>query len=309
MKAIVIKTTGNLYTVRCDNGDTINCMLKGKYRTKGLQSSNPVAIGDMVTVEYSGNIGYIIDIDDRKNYLIRKPSNWSKQVHIIAANIDQCFLICTIKNPETTLEFIDRFLVSAQTFRIPVIIVFNKYDLYNEYDLDTLKQYTKIYSDINYKVINTSINNSNSINEVANLMQNKISLISGNSGVGKSTIINKLASKEITKTASISQYHNTGMHTTSYSEMYELPNKSYVIDTPGLKAFGVINIAKSELYHYFPEIFNYAVDCKFYNCLHTNEPDCNVKKAVESGYISLSRYNTYLKLFFDENEKYRQKIK
>jgi len=307
LKGIVVKSTGNLYTVKIDTNQKIDCKVKGNFRMKGILTSNPVAVGDVVTVEIpeTNSNGYITGVDERRNHIIRKPSNWSKQVHIIAANIDQSLLVCTLRNPVTTTDFIDRYLVSAEAFRVPVIIVFNKIDIYKSEDLNLLDELTNLYSNIGYNVIKTSVNEDINISSIIEVLKNKTTLISGNSGVGKSTLINKLDNTFHAKTANISDYHKTGMHTTSFSEMFELANDGFVIDTPGLKGFGIVNIEKNELYHYFKDIFSVSKNCKFHNCLHINEPHCAVKLAVENKQIALSRYDSYLKLFFDDNEKYR----
>ncbi len=306
-EGIVTKATGNLYSVEDLEGIKYSCRIKGKLRTYGLKSTNPVAVGDNVIFEYSkeNDIGYIIDIKERKNYIIRKSTNLSKQYHIIAANIDQAVLTVTIVEPETNTDFIDRYLVSAEAFRIPVIIIFNKFDLYNGTILEKFNSLFTLYKKIGYYCIETSTINGLNLSIVKELLKDKITVINGNSGTGKSTIINSIYPGLDLKIGNISYYHKTGMHTTSYSEMFKIREGGYIIDTPGIKAFGLSDFYKEELYHFFPEIFKISNNCRFYNCTHIHEPGCFVLKAVDDGIISESRYKSYFNLFYDENKKHR----
>lgn len=304
---IIIKVVSNLCTVMDQKGNSFNCRLKGKLRVKDSKSTNPISVGDRVLFEFFDGyeIGVIVQIRDRKNYIIRKSTNLSKQYHIIAANVDQALLMVTLKEPETSTDFIDRYLVSAEAFNIPVIIVFNKLDLYTKETLEKLKLLKKLYNEIGYDCIEISLLFKENLGGITNLLKGKITVINGNSGVGKSLLIKNIAPDLSIKIGEISSYHKSGVHTTSYSEMYKIGADSYIIDTPGIKAFGLIDFYKEELYHYFPEIFKIASECKFYNCRHIHEPGCAVLKALEQGSISTSRYNSYFNLFHDENEKYR----
>jgi len=304
---LVVKSTGNQYEVKVD-GKIFLCFIRGKLRIDDINSTNPVVVGDNVAIDIINEKkqqAIITKILDRKNYLVRKSVNYSKRYHIIAANVDTAFLIVTIAAPETSTEFIDRFLVSAEAYRIPVVIVFNKVDLYCDEDIEYMEYLIKIYENIGYKCIRTSATENINIEKLKKLMNNKINVISGHSGVGKSTLIKKLNDKLDIKIGNISVAHLKGKHTTSYASLYEIEKNSYIIDTPGLKAFGVIDIEKEELYHFFPEIFKYSTDCKYYNCTHIHEPDCSVKIAVENGKISESRYYNYLNMFNSDNNKHR----
>ncbi len=305
-KGIVIKSTGSWYTVKKNDGSRIECRLKGRLRTEGIKSTNPVVVGDHVIFEpgVQGE-GMIQDIEPRKNYLIRKSTNLSKQSHIIAANVDCAFLVITFRLPETPMEFIDRFLVSAEAYRIPVCLVFNKIDLYSSKELEQVKQIEDIYRTIGYQTIETSVSNKTGIDKLKQLLEGKISVIAGLSGVGKSSLINAVDPKIKAKVGDMSEYHQSGKHTTTFAEMLELQDGGCIIDTPGIRGFGLIHIEKEELYHFFPEIFKLSSACSFHNCQHLNEPGCAVVEAVETGKISSSRYNSYLNMMEDTQNKYR----
>ena len=298
---LVLRTTGSWYEICTDNGDMVSSRIKGKFRLQGIRTTNPIAVGDRVGIDGDS----IVEICPRVNYMIRKSSNLSKKSQIIAANIDQAFLMVSVREPETPAEFIDRFLVTAEAYKIPVTIVFNKIDLYNTTDKEMLNAYMRLYSILGYHCHAVSVKTGEGIEEIKEKLRNKITLFSGNSGVGKSSFINILHPSFNTKTAAISEVHHTGMHTTTFSEM--LPyNGGYVIDTPGVKGFGVIDMVAGEVGHYFPEIFSASKECRFANCIHRDEPGCAVIKAVEKHYISKSRYASYLSILEDESEnKYR----
>ena len=312
MHGLVIKNTGSWYTVKTDEGLTVECKIKGNFRLKGIRSTNPVAVGDYVTiVRNQEGTAFITDIDQRKNYIIRKASNLSKQSSILACNLDQAFLVVTIKQPETATTFIDRFLAGAEAYRVPVVLVFNKLDLLDEDELRYEKMMVNLYQTIGYKCIETSLKEdsrqASGLQEITSLLSGKVTLLSGNSGVGKSTLINAIVPGAHQKTAEISDAHGTGMHTTTFSEMLELPDGGYIIDTPGIKGFGTFDIERTELTSYFREIFKFSKDCRFSNCTHTNEPGCAVKQAVKDHYIAESRYNSYLSMLDDKDEnKYRE---
>lgn len=312
MHGLIIKNTGSWYTVKTDEGLTVECKIKGNFRLKGIRSTNPVAVGDYVTiVRNQEGTAFITDIDQRKNYIIRKASNLSKQSSILACNLDQAFLVVTIKQPETATTFIDRFLAGAEAYRVPVVLVFNKLDLLDEDELRYEKMMVNLYETIGYKCIETSLKEdsrqASGLQEITSLLSGKVTLLSGNSGVGKSTLINAIVPGAHQKTAEISDAHGTGMHTTTFSEMLELPDGGYIIDTPGIKGFGTFDIERTELTSYFREIFKFSKDCRFSNCTHTNEPGCAVKQAVKDHYIAESRYNSYLSMLDDKDEnKYRE---
>lgn len=312
MHGLIIKNTGSWYTVKTDEGLTVECKIKGNFRLKGIRSTNPVAVGDYVTiVRNQEGTAFITDIDQRKNYIIRKASNLSKQSSILACNLDQAFLVVTIKQPETATTFIDRFLAGAEAYRVPVVLVFNKLDLLDEDELRYEKMMVNLYETIGYKCIETSLKQdsrqASGLQEIMSLLSGKVTLLSGNSGVGKSTFINAIVPGAHQKTAEISDAHGTGMHTTTFSEMLELPDGGYIIDTPGIKGFGTFDIERTELTSYFREIFKFSKDCRFSNCTHTNEPGCAVKQAVKDHYIAESRYNSYLSMLDDKDEnKYRE---
>ena len=311
MHGLVVRNTGSWYTVRTDDGSLIDCKVKGNFRLKGIRSTNPVAIGDHVEmIPQPDHTALITSIDERKNYIIRKSTNLSKQSHILAANLDQCFLFVTISHPSTSTTFIDRFLATAEAYSIPVTIIFNKVDLYDEDDKEYLDGMVCLYETIGYKCLAISLKTGDGMEEIRSELQGKVTLLSGNSGVGKSTFINYLMPDLHLKTCEISDAYNTGKHTTTFSEMYEIEGgdgeRSYIIDTPGIKGFGTFNMEREEVGHYFKEIFRFSQDCRFNNCTHTHEPGCAVLAAVERHDISESRYNSYLSMLEDENEeKYR----
>lgn len=311
-KGLVVKSTGSWYTVKDDEGNRYECKIKGNLRIKDLKTTNPVAVGDRVDFEYLEKdskdqkklVGLIFNIDERKNYIIRRSQNLSKQAHIIAANIDQAFLVATINYPVTTTTFIDRFLASAEAYRIPVVILFNKTDRYNQEQADRLLQLIETYQSIGYVCIKISALLKTGMDELQELMKDKISVFNGHSGVGKSTIINAIQPNLNLKTREISDYHETGKHTTTYSELFELNFGGYIIDTPGIKAFGMLEMESWEISHYFPEIFRISENCQYNNCSHTHEPGCAVKEAVASGEITETRFISYLGLL-ESDQKYR----
>jgi len=308
MHGLVVKNTGSWYTVKTDSGQLIDCKLKGNFRLKGIRSTSPVAVGDYVQIVTNAEgTAMITAIDDRKNYIIRKSPNLSKQSQIIAANLDQAFLLVTIKYPETSTIFIDRFLAGAEAYRIPVVLVFNKTDLLNEEERHYQQMMMNLYETIGYHCVEISAETGQGMEVIDALLAQKVTLLSGNSGVGKSTLINVLIPHAEQRTAEISDAHGTGIHTTTFSEMITLPHGGYVIDTPGIKGFGTFDIEPEELTSYFKEIFAFSKDCKFNNCTHTHEPGCAVRTAVENHYISESRYQSYLSMLDDKDEnKYRE---
>lgn len=308
MKGLVIKNTGSWYTVKTDDGSTIESKIKGNFRLKGIRSTNPVAVGDHVEiVTNQEGTAFITAIDDRRNYIIRKSQNLSKQSHILAANVDQAFLIVTVSHPQTSTTFIDRFLASAEAYSVPVVLVFNKCDILNEEEKHYQKMMMELYRTIGYDCFETAAKSGEGVDELRKILPGKITLLSGNSGVGKSTLINQILPGANLRTAEISDAHDTGMHTTTFSEMLEIPGGGYIIDTPGIKGFGTFDMEPGELTSYFREIFNFSKDCRFNNCTHTHEPGCAVLKAVEEHYISASRYQSYLSMLEDKDEnKYRE---
>lgn len=308
MKGLVVKNTGSWYQVYTENGEFIDSKIKGSYRLKDIRSTNPIAVGDKVFIEKNKEgTALITHIEERKNYIIRRSSNLSKQVHIIAANLDQAFLIVTVNYPITTTTFIDRFLVTAEAYQVPVTIIFNKIDRYKDADKEYLDALINLYEIIGYPCFKICAKKNEGIDLLKNLLKDKITLLSGHSGVGKSTIINRLIPELNIKTRNISEYHNKGMHTTTFSEMFFLPEGGYIIDTPGIKGFGVIDMEDAELSHYFPDIFKFSKNCKFSNCTHRREPGCAVLDALENNYISQSRYRSYLNILEDKDEnKYRE---
>lgn len=306
----MLKSTGSHYRVRLENGQVVECVPRGKLRLNEFKTTNPITVGDWVTVELNPNgVGLITAIQERKNYIIRKATNLSREAHIIAANIDQALLVVTIVQPETQLAFIDRYLVTAEAYRIPTVLVFNKIDLVDATYQSVLDSYISIYESIGYKCIKVSARTGLNLDLLKQTLQGKVSLLSGNSGVGKSTLINCIEPELNLKTAEISSAHLKGRHTTTFSEIFELSFGGFIIDTPGIKSFGLVDIEKEELYHFFPEIFKLSDKCKYYNCTHIHEPGCAVIEAVDSGKIAPSRYLSYLSIYDDENEKYRPKLK
>ena len=306
---LVIRNTGSWYTVKTDDGgQLIDCKIKGNFRLKGIRSTNPVAVGDHVTlVPNNEGTAFITEIADRRNYIIRKASNLSKQSHIIAANVDQAMLVVTVNYPQTSTTFIDRFLASAEAYRIPVVLIFNKVDILDDDELRYLDMMITLYETVGYECRSISAERGDGVETVMQMLEGKVTVLSGNSGVGKSTLINRLLPDANLRTAEISDAHNTGMHTTTFSEMLPLPSGGYIIDTPGIKGFGTFNIEPEELSGYFKEIFRFSRDCRFSNCTHTHEPGCAVLKAVEDHYIAASRYQSYLSMLEDKDEgKYRK---
>ena len=308
MHGLVIKNTGSWYTVKTEEGTIVESKIKGNFRLKGIRSTSPVAVGDYVDiVTNQEGRAFITAIDDRKNYIVRKASNLSKQSQIIAANLDQAFLLVTVNYPQTSTTFIDRFLAGAEAYQVSVVLVFNKTDLLSEEELRYQQMLIQLYDTIGYQCIEISAETGEGIEHLKYLLSNKVILLSGNSGVGKSTLINAIVPDAMQRTAEISDAHGTGMHTTTFSEMIALPQGGYVIDTPGIKGFGTFDIEREELTSYFKEIFAFSKDCKFNNCTHTHEPGCAVLKAVEQHYISASRYQSYLSMLEDKDEnKYRE---
>ena len=313
MHGLVIKNTGYWYTVLTDEGETIDCKIKGNFRLKGIRSTNPVAVGDFVTIlPNQEGTAFITAIDDRRNYIIRKSQNLSKQSHIIAANVDQACLVVTIAHPETSTTFIDRFLASAEAYRVPVILIFNKTDILDGDERRYLDMMMQLYRTVGYECVALSAETGDSVDALMPMLEGKTTLFSGNSGVGKSTLLNRLVPGLNLRTSEISDAHDTGTHTTTFSEMIPLPVKaetsarSWLIDTPGIRGFGTFDMEPEEICSYFKEIFKFSADCRFGNCTHTHEPGCAVLKAVEEHYIALSRYNSYISMLNDKEEgKYR----
>ncbi|MGB2760241.1 ribosome small subunit-dependent GTPase A [Maribacter stanieri] len=312
MVGIVYKSTGSWYTVKADDGDFYECRIKGKFRIKGIKSTNPVAVGDYVRfeVETTGDdtFGIINEIEDRKNYIIRKSVNLSKQTHIIAANLDQVFLLVTLNNPPTYPVFIDRFLITAEAYEIPAILLFNKVDTYTPEELDEIKFLAALYRKIGYTCIGISAATGKNVDKVKEMMEGKTSMFSGHSGVGKSTLVNTIEPNLDIKTKQISEQHLQGQHTTTFAEMFDLSFDARIIDTPGIKGFGIVDMEKEEIGNYFPEFFKLKQECKFNNCIHVDEPKCAVKDALETGDIAWSRYNSYLQMIKGEDEHYRVDI-
>ena len=326
MRGLVVRNTGSWYTVRTDDGRLVESKIKGNFRLKGIRSTNPVAVGDHVEIaENAEGTAFITAIDDRRNYIIRKSQNLSKQSHILAANVDQAFLVVTVKHPQTSTTFIDRFLASAEAYRVPVVLVFNKTDLLDEEERRYQQMMVKLYEMIGYECQDVSALQGcsagddvvkgaseackgwESVEALYPLLKDKVTLLSGNSGVGKSTMMNLLIPEARAKVAEISDAHDTGMHTTTFSEMHLLPEGGYVIDTPGIKGFGTFDMEPEEISGYFKEIFEFSRNCRFSNCTHTHEPGCAVRKAVEEHYIAESRYQSYLSMLEDKEEsKYRE---
>ena len=308
MKGLVVKNTGSWYTVLTDDGQLIESKVKGNFRLKGIRSTNPVAVGDRVDlVANAEGTAFITAIEDRRNYIIRRSQNLSKQSHIIAANVDQAFLVVTVDFPQTSTTFIDRFLASAEAYRVPVVLVFNKTDLLDADLLRYQQMMMALYENIGYHCVAISAETGEGVEALRPLLQQKITLLSGNSGVGKSTLINRLVPDANLRTAEISDAHNTGQHTTTFSEMISLPDGGWLIDTPGIKGFGTFDMEPEELTSYFPEIFRFSKDCRFSNCTHTHEPGCAVLQALEDHFIAQSRYQSYLSMMEDKDgSKYRE---
>ena len=315
MRGLVIKSTGSSYIVRMDDGTDVECRIKGNFRIRGIRSTNPVAVGDYVEVQSDQGqaIYWITEVCERRNYIIRRSTNLSKESHILASNIDQVALIVTVNHPVTSTTFIDRFLATCEAYRVHALLIFNKIDLLTEEEMAQLAELRALYESIGYETIELSAI-SLQPSDILPLLAGKVTLLSGNSGVGKSTLLNALFGREVTRTGKISDAHDKGMHTTTFSEMYELvesqkskvESKGWVIDTPGIKGFGTIDFEREEVSHYFPEIFRISRDCRFGNCTHTNEPGCAVQEAIIKGSIAISRYESYLSLLGDCSEsKYR----
>lgn len=310
MKGLVIKIAGSNIKIKADNGQYFECVIKGNFRIKGIKSTNPVIVGDRVDIEErDGGTAFISNIEERRNYIVRKPVNLSKQKHIIAANLDLALIVITLKEPVTNITFVDRFLATAEAYNVPAVLLFNKTDIYKEKETAKLKELIELYSRIGYKCIAASAITEEGIEDVKKLLTNKITLVAGNSGVGKSSIINTIDKTFKARTGEISSSHHMGIHTTTNSEMYELPSGGYIIDTPGLKGFGTIDFKEEEIGQYFPEIFKESKHCRFNNCTHTHEPGCAVLEALDKGEISQSRYRSYLNIMEDNTDnKYREEF-
>ncbi len=312
MQGTVLKSTGSWYQVKTDDGEVHSCRIVGKLRLRGIKTTNPVAVGDVVDfeIEEGVNTGVIKEIHDRKNYIIRKSVNLSKQTQIIASNLDQAILIVTLDFPKTFPRFIDRFLATAEAYNIPGVVVFNKVDLYNEAVMDELEFYTYVYQDAGYKVLHTSIPGKLGLEDLKAVLKDKTSLLSGHSGVGKSTLVNTIEPRLNLKTSAISKSHDQGQHTTTFAEMFDLSFGGQIIDTPGIRGFGLVDMEKEEIGDYFPEIFALKGDCKFNNCLHIEEPGCAVKVAVDEGKLAYTRYDSYANFVLgtDDEENFRKDI-
>lgn len=312
MTGTVYKSTGSWYYVKSAENKFYNCRIKGKFRMKGIKSTNPIAVGDVVDFDLDETVdevnGIITDIHDRKNYIVRKSVNLSKQTHIIASNIDIGFLIVTINNPVTTTSFIDRFLVTAKAYGIEAILIFNKIDTFDDATLDEQLYLQHTYEQIGYKCLRVSATDNKGVSELMELMKGKVTMFSGHSGVGKSTLVNAIEPTLNLKTKEISNSHAQGQHTTTFAEMFDLSNDIRIIDTPGIRGFGMVDMEKQEVSDYFPEFFELKGDCKFNNCLHKEEPHCAIKKALEEDKIAWSRYQSYLKILEGDEEHYRNDI-
>jgi ribosome biogenesis GTPase len=306
MQGVVVKSTGSWYSVLTNDGVQLDCRIRGKFRIQGLKSTNPVAVGDRVLLDLNGEDYLISKILERKNYIIRKSVNLSKQVHIIAANIDQAFLIVTLASPTTSVGFIDRFLVTAEAYQIPTVLVFNKVDLYDEFDREYHDEIVQMYTNSGYECLETSALDQMNIDLLTTKMTAKVTLLSGHSGVGKSTLVNVIDPVLDLVTQQVSDAHNKGMHTTTFAEMYPLHFGGFIIDTPGIKGFGLVDVSEFELADYFPEILRLKGQCKFHNCKHVNEPKCAVKEAVALDKIHPVRYDSYLSILEDDGNQYRE---
>lgn len=307
MKGVVIKSTGSWYQVReLESGDRYECRIKGKLRIAGIKSTNPLAVGDIVNFEIEEGYehqGIVSGIEERSNYIVRKSVNLSKRVHIIAANMDQALLVTTLAKPSTSTGFMDRFLATAEAYNIPTVIVFNKVDLYGEEELDELAYRKAVYNSIGYQVIETSATEKLGLEELEAILKDKVTLLSGHSGVGKSTLVNAVEPSLDLRTAEVSSSHNKGQHTTTFAEMHPLKMGGDIIDTPGIKGFGLVNMEKEEISHFFPEIFKLSEGCRFHNCMHVNEPQCAVKEALEENRIAFTRYESYLSQLEDYDDE------
>lgn len=308
MKGLVIKNTGSWYTVKTDEGQLVQSKIKGNFRLKGIRSTNPVAVGDRVElITNQEGTAFISEIEDRRNYIIRKSSNLSKQSHILAANVDQAILVITVNYPQTSTTFIDRFLASAEAYRVPVVLAFNKTDILTPEEKHYQEMMLTLYGQVGYQCMELSAATGMGVEKLLTMSRGKVNLLSGNSGVGKSTLINRLIPGANLKTAAISEAHNAGTHTTTFSEMLEMPGGGYLIDTPGIKGFGTFDMEREELTSYFKEIFEFSKHCRFSDCTHTHEPGCAVRQAVEDHFIAESRYHSYLTMLDDKDEsKYRE---
>jgi ribosome biogenesis GTPase len=306
-RGIVLKSTGSRYKVLYGNNKVLECSIRGKLRIRELRTTNPVAVGDNVLFEFEekSGLGIITGVLDRKNYILRKASNLSREAQIIASNIDQAFLMITIILPETQVEFIDRFLITAEAYRIPAVIIINKTDLYKEPEIEKMNYLIAMYGKAGYECLELSVLQSGGLDILRERMKDRITLISGNSGVGKTSLLNALNPELRLKTAGISEYHKQGKHITTFPEMHPLPSGGYVIDTPGIRGFGVVDMERNEIYHFFREIFKTSKNCRFHNCLHLDEPGCAVRTAVENGEIDFLRYRSYLNIMEGNNRKYR----
>ena len=302
----MIKSTGSWYSVRMADGEVVECRMKGKFRMKGIKTTNPVAVGDVVDVEEKPDGAVIAAIRDRKNYIIRRATNLSKQAHIIAANVDVAMLVVTVRHPETSTVFVDRFLASAEAYRIPAVLVFNKVDLYDEEDTLLMRALEQVYRGVGYECVETSAETGEGVERVRELMRGQVTVLSGLSGVGKSSLVNRVEPGLRLKVAEISDAHDTGRHTTTFAEMFPLSFGGYIVDTPGIRAFGLVGMERGEISHYFPEIFKCAAGCRYNNCTHIHEPGCAVIAAVEAGEISESRYFSYTNLLEEGDGKYRK---
>ncbi len=306
MQGLIIKSTGSWYSVLADNGQHYDCRIVGKFRMKGIQTTNPIAVGDRVDfdLEKDGITGLIHTLSPRKNYIIRKSINLSKQAQILAANLDLAILVVTLASPRTSLGFIDRFLVTAEAYDVPAVLVFNKLDLFSTEGLEILQDFKQIYESIGYPCYEVSALKGTNIPVIQDLIKDKISLISGHSGVGKSSLINALLPNRNLRTGEVSEWSDKGQHTTTFAEMFELPQGGFIVDTPGIRELGIIDIEKEELSHFFPEIFKISHDCRFNNCRHVNEPGCAVLEAVHEGEIAVSRYESYLSIYHGNDTRH-----